>query len=155
MNHVTLIGRIVRNLELRTSVNGKSFVYFTLAISDPLRKDHTDFINCVSWNKTAENMVKFVGKGSLISVVGKLSVRKDNRDQTITEVITNEVTFLENRKKDYNDNIGNRAPKNVENPKKTVNIDEALNSDFDTEISFINNKNIDNDDDDEAIIWDN
>lgn len=158
MNQVALIGRITRSLTLRTTNNGKSYVFFNIAVNES--KDRTDFINCVAWNKVAENMAKFTGKGSLISVAGKISTRKDNNDQYITEVLANSVTFLDNKKRDNFDNDyssnSNYVSKTSE-PAKKVNIDEAFNE-LDTEINFINNDNVKKDnsfeDDDEAIIWD-
>lgn len=159
MNHVTLIGRITRNLVLRETNSGKQYVFFSVAINDMNNK--TDFINCIAWNRVAENMTKFVGKGSLIAVSGRLTTRKDNKDQYIMEVSANNVTFLDNRKRDFISENNNVSDSNTQknNFEKTseVNIDDAFKNDesYDTEISFVNNSNVDSSDsDDEAIIWD-
>lgn len=160
MNHVTLIGRITRNLVLRETNSGKQYVFFSVAINDMNNK--TDFINCIAWNRVAENMTKFVGKGSLIAVSGRLTTRKDNKDQYIMEVSANNVTFLDNRKRDFisenNNNVSDSiAQKNNIEKTSEVNIDDAFKNDdnYDTEISFVNNSNVDSSDsDDEAIIWD-
>lgn len=157
MNHVTLIGRITRNLELRTTSTGKYYVFFSVAVDDANNK--TNFISCVAWNRVAENMAKYVGKGSLIAVAGHINTRKDNRDQYITEVSAHTVSFLDTRRKDTINQSTNDSNIQKINFEKTneVNIDEALQSteSYDTEISFVNNNNLDSSDsDDEAIIWD-
>ncbi|MGL5268144.1 MAG: single-stranded DNA-binding protein [Spiroplasma sp.] len=160
MNHITLIGRITHNLTLRETNSGKYYVFFSVAVNDMSNK--TDFINCVAWNRVAENMTKFVGKGSMIAVAGRLTTRKDNRDQKIMEVSANSVTFLDNRKRDFvNENINNvtdsESQKNNIEKTNEVNIDAAFQNieNYDTEISFVNNSNINSSDsDDEAIIWD-
>lgn len=162
MNHVTLIGRITNNLVLRETSTGKSYVFFRVAIND--MNNRTDYVNCVAWNRVAENMSKFVGKGSLIAVAGKITTRKDNRDQFIMEVSAHSVSFLDSRKREFSNkmvtNISNdtdsESQKNIEKTNE-VNIDEALKNteSYDTEISFVNNSNLDtSDSDDEAIIWD-
>lgn len=101
MNNVTIIGRITKDLELRTTNNEKSVCEFTLAVN---RKgsEGTDFITCVVWNKPAENLVKYQGKGSLIAVVGSLRVEKyqDKEDKTRYRayVIANSIEYLETKK---------------------------------------------------------
>lgn len=166
MNHVTLIGRITHNLVLRETNSGKHYVFFSIAIND--MNNRTDYVNCVAWNRVAENMAKFVGKGSLIAVAGRITTRKDNRDQNIMEVSANSVSFLDSRRKDFanksisatnSDNVnGSQTQENNLEKTNEVNIDEALQNteNYDTEISFVNNSSFDNSDldDDEAIIWD-
>lgn len=158
MNHVTLIGRITRNLVLRETSTGKHYVFFNVAINDI--NDKTDYINCIAWNRVAENMTKFVGKGSLIAVSGRLTTRKDNKEQYIMEVSANNVTFLDSRRRDaINDNTDLSYPKNNIEKTNEVNNDEGLQNteNYDTEISFVNNNSLNNNsesDDDEAVIWD-
>lgn len=159
MNQVTLVGRITRNLVLRETNSGKNYVFFTVAVND--LNNQANFINCVAWNRVAENMTKYVGKGSLVAVVGRLTTRKDNKDQYIMEVQAGNVSFLDNKKRDFNNESVNdlEQPKNNLQKNSQVNIDEAFQTqnteNYDTEISFVNNSNLDTDDsDDEAIIWD-
>ncbi len=159
MNQVTLVGRITRNLVLRETNSGKNYVFFTVAVND--LNNQANFINCIAWNRVAENMTKFVGKGSLIAVVGRLTTRKDNKDQYIMEVQASNVSFLDNKKRDFNNESVNdlEQPKNNLQKNSQVNIDEAFQTqnteNYDTEISFVNNNSLDTDDsDDEAIIWD-
>jgi single-strand DNA-binding protein len=103
MNNVTIVGRITKDLELRTTNNEKSVCEFTLAVN---RKgsEGTDFITCVVWNKPAENLVKYQGKGSLIAVSGSLRVEKyqDKEDKTRyrTYVLVNSIEYLNTNKQD-------------------------------------------------------
>lgn len=165
MNIVTLIGRITRDLRLHQTSTGKNFTFFTLAVSSI--QNQTDYISCIAWNKVAENMTNYLVKGSLISVSGRLSVRKstnqEGKEQYITEVVTQTVTFLDNRKKD---SLGNNVNLNYSKPRdeNKVNLDEAFkSSNYSTDITFTNQfqekedeytQKIDFDNDD-AIIWDN
>ncbi|MCL6428801.1 Single-stranded DNA-binding protein [Spiroplasma sp. JKS002669] len=168
MNQVTLVGRITHNLVLRETKSGKNYVFFTVAVND--LNNRANFINCIAWNIVAENMTKYIGKGSLVAVVGRLTTRKDNKDQNIMEVQASNVSFLDNKKRDFDNkqikNLShNEHVNDLEQPKTNlqknsqVNIDEAFQTqnteNYDTEISFVNNNSLDTDDsDDEAIIWD-
>ncbi|MGM9900160.1 MAG: single-stranded DNA-binding protein [Bacilli bacterium] len=105
MNRVTLVGRITRDPELRTSSNNFPFVAFTIAVnrvqSNANGEREADFINCVAFNKQAENLARFIKKGSLIGVEGKLQTRRyqagDGSNRVATEVICDMVHFLEPR----------------------------------------------------------
>jgi len=72
MNRVELIGRITRDPELRYTNNNIATTRFTLAVNRPFQGQNgeqgTDFINIVVWRKQAENVKKYVSKGSLIAV---------------------------------------------------------------------------------------
>ena len=96
LNRVTLVGRLTRDLELRSSVNGKPYVVFTLAVNSNFT-DQAAFIPCYAWNKTAENMVKYLSKGSLIALDGRIDTRvevKDGAQYTIVQVVANSISFL-------------------------------------------------------------
>ncbi|AGR40719.1 single-stranded DNA-binding protein [Spiroplasma taiwanense] len=98
MNSVILIGRITQDPELRNSSNGKSFVAFTLAVNEFSEGNQfTQFIPCFAWEKTAENLAKFVKKGAQISVEGSINVRRENNNGQFTQIITvraNRIQFL-------------------------------------------------------------
>jgi single-strand DNA-binding protein len=98
MNSVNLIGRITRDPELKSSSNGKSFVAFTLAVSEfSGGNQHTQFVPCFVWDKAAENVAKFVKKGTQLGVSGSLNVRQNNTNgqyQTIINVNVQRVEFL-------------------------------------------------------------
>ena len=102
MNRVDFIGRITRDLEVKATPTGKSVLNFSVAIPRFHREDGADFVNCVAWNKTAENMGRFLKKGDRISVSGRLQSRnyedKDGKKVYTTEILAEEVEFLEPRK---------------------------------------------------------
>ena len=66
MNKVLLIGRLTRDAELRYTPSGKAVASFTVAVQR--NKEEADFINCVAWNKVAENLANYTSKGSLVGV---------------------------------------------------------------------------------------
>ena len=75
MNRVCLVGRITKDVELRMSTSGVAVAIFTLAVNRTMKKDgeqEADFISCVAFGKTAEFMDKYVKKGYLLSVDGRI-----------------------------------------------------------------------------------
>ena len=107
MNHVTLIGRLARDPEFRTTTNGKSVASFTLAVDRRSKQEGqptADFIPCVAWGKTAEVCTNYLAKGHRCGVGGRIQVRsydaKDGSKRYVTEVMVDNVEFLESRKRD-------------------------------------------------------
>lgn len=107
MNKVILVGRITKDPELRNIQSGSSVVNFTIAVNRPVAQNadqnanNADFINCVIWNKQAENLAKYVKQGSLIGVEGRIQTRSYEANGTtryITEVLCDNVQFLETKK---------------------------------------------------------
>lgn len=105
MNRVELIGRLTRDPELRKTQNGTSVCSFTLAVDRRIKspgQPDADFITCVAWNKTAENMTRYLHKGSLIAVEGRIQTRSYDNQQGqrvyVTEVVADSVQFLESRR---------------------------------------------------------
>ena len=107
MNKVILVGRITKDPELRSIQSGSSVVNFTIAVNRPVAQNadqnanNADFINCVIWNKQAENLAKYVKQGSLIGVEGRIQTRSYDSNGTtryITEVLCDNVQFLETKK---------------------------------------------------------
>jgi single-strand binding protein len=95
MNNIVLIGRITKDPELKYTNNGKGNTRFTLAVQR--NKDETDFINCVAWEKTAENIAEYFKKGSQIAVQGAIrtgSYEKDGRTVYTTDVWVYKFDFL-------------------------------------------------------------
>ena len=106
LNKVVLIGRMTKDIELRRTVNSnKSVGTFTIAIDDGYGDNKTtDFIRCVAWEKTAEFINNYFGKGRMIVIVGKIKTRNwetDNGEKrSATEVFVNEVSFAGEKKED-------------------------------------------------------
>lgn len=110
INRVVIVGRLVRDPELRKTTSDKSVVTFTVALDNIARANSektTSFIPCTAWNNTAENVAKFMRKGSLIGVDGRLNQRsytaQDGRKVSVVEVVAESVRFLE-RKSDSPNN---------------------------------------------------
>ena len=104
-NKVILIGRTTKEVELRRTSSGTAVSTFTLAVDNRFvlkdGKPSTDFISCVAWANTAETMEKYVRKGALIAVEGRIQTRNyDNKDGNrvyITEVVVENMRMLESR----------------------------------------------------------
>ncbi len=102
MNTVNLIGRLTKDLELRYTSNNIAFCNFTIAINRPFKNEsgenEVDFINCVAWRNTAENMSKYCGKGDQIGIIGRIQTRNYENNEGkriyITEIACDSVQFL-------------------------------------------------------------
>lgn len=116
MNSVNLVGRLTAKPELRYTNSNKSVARFTLAVSRQ-RAEGTDFINCVAWGKTAENIQKYLDKGSLISLQGRIQTGNytNNAGKKIytMDIVAESVQFL-NSKKSRQDTQQENAVEQVE-----------------------------------------
>lgn len=105
MNKVILIGRLTRDPELKYSSSNIPVANFTVAVNRPFENQNgvreADFINIVVWRKQAENVGKYVKKGSLVAVEGRIQTRSydgnDGQKRYVTEVIADSVQFLESK----------------------------------------------------------
>ena len=103
MNHIVLIGRTTREVELRYTPNGVAVSNFDLAVDRPVKnakgEKETDFIRIITWQKTAENCANYLKKGRLVAVEGRLQIRsyenQDGQKRRVAEVVANFVQFLE------------------------------------------------------------
>ena len=108
MNSVNLIGRLVRDPELKYTQSGLAVLRFTVAVDRKLSKDKreeaqannqptADFISCTAFGKTAEVIANYHSKGSQIAVEGRIqtgSYEKDGRRIYTTDVLVNSITFV-------------------------------------------------------------
>lgn len=127
MNKCILTGYITKDLELRHTTGEKSVCNFTIAVNERATED-VDFIDCESWGKTAENLVNYQSKGSLIAVIGRLKKRgytdKDGNKRYKSYVVAEEIEFL-----------GKKSPdKSGQNEQKPDAVDPF--ADFGTSISI-------------------
>ena len=103
LNNVTLIGRLCADPSLRYTTNGTAVCKFTLAVNRRFNREETDFIDCVCWKGTAENVANYTGKGSLVAVQGSIQTgsyeTKDGQKRKTFEINCDQVVFLD-RKKD-------------------------------------------------------
>lgn len=104
LNQVVLIGRLTKDVELKKTSSGTSWISFDLAVDNPTRKVNdkevksTSFISCLAYGATAEVVSKYCHKGDRIGVSGRLNQRKwenKNKDTVYsTEVVCNNIQFL-------------------------------------------------------------
>lgn len=109
MNKIVLLGRLVRDPEIRYTQTGKVVAQFTLAVDRPFKgqdgQKEADFINIVVWGKAAELVGNSCAKGHRLLVEGRLQLRsyeKDGKKNYVSEVIANAVEFIEKRNNDAN-----------------------------------------------------
>lgn len=103
MNHVSLIGRLTKEVELKFTSNGTAVGNFTLAVNRNFTNQQgereADFINCVIWRKSAENLANFTRKGSQIGIEGRIQTRNYESQQGqrvyVTEVVVEQFHLLE------------------------------------------------------------
>ncbi len=110
-NFVALIGRLTRDPELIYTSNGIAKTTFTLAVNRKYNKEEADFIRIIAWRKLAELCANYTKKGMLVSVVGRLHIDtiqdKNGNKLKISEVVADEVKFLERKNKKEDNNGGN------------------------------------------------
>ena len=101
MNNVALIGRMVKDPELKYTTNNTPVLMFTVAIDRRKNEDgthETDFIPVVAWKTAAELIAKYVSKGDKIGITGRIQSRswetQDGTKRSAVEVIVAEVEFL-------------------------------------------------------------
>lgn len=104
MNKVELLGRMCADLELKEAGENK-YTRFSLAVNRRYTNEEgerdADFISCVAWNKTAENLVKFFKKGNQIALTGRIQTgsydREDGSKAYTTDVIIEEFDFVDKK----------------------------------------------------------
>lgn len=105
MNKAILIGRLTRDPELRSTPAGRNVCQFSIAVNRTFTNANgdreADFINCVVWDKQAENLVKYQKKGNQIAVDGRIQTRnyedKDGKRVYVTEILVNNISFLDSK----------------------------------------------------------
>ena len=112
INRTVLVGRITKDPELKYTSGNIAFARFTLAVNrtfaGPNGEREADFIQCIIWRKQAENLARFVRKGSLLGVEGRIQTGsyddKDGNRKYTTDVVCDSVQFLEPKGSDSNQN---------------------------------------------------
>ena len=107
LNHITIMGRLTRDPELRRTGSGIAVASFTLAVDrDFSPRDggerETDFIDCVAWRQTGEFVSKYFTKGRMAVVSGRLQIRswtdKDGNKRRTAEVVADNVYFGDSKR---------------------------------------------------------
>lgn len=123
LNHITIMGRLTRDPELRRTGSGVAVASFTVAVDRDFAdknsgEKETDFIECVAWRQTGEFVSKYFTKGRMIVVDGRLQIRgwtdKDGNKRRTAEVVADNVYFGDSKKEEssgnsYGGNYGQRS----------------------------------------------
>lgn len=107
MNSVNLVGRLTKDPDMKYTPNGNALTRFTLAVNriftNQQGEREADFINCLVWGKSAENVANYLRKGNLTGVTGRIQTSNFENEEGgrtfITEVVVENVHFLETKKK--------------------------------------------------------
>lgn len=116
LNSCIIMGRLVRDPELRRTGSGTAVASFTLAVDRDYSKEEkkTDFINCVAWRQTGEFVSKYFAKGRMMVADGRLEMRewtdKDDNKRISAEVIVENAYFGDSKKEDSGTQGGYPAP---------------------------------------------
>ncbi|MEG0365111.1 MAG: single-stranded DNA-binding protein [Erysipelotrichales bacterium] len=146
MNKAILVGRLTKDPELKKTNSGSSVVNFTIAINRTFTNANgereADFINCVAWGRTADNMATYVGKGSLVGVDGRIQTRNyedaNGRRVYVTEVFAENVQFLESK------GASNATQQNYSQPQQPSNNNQNKPASDDFFADFNQNTSSDN-----------
>ena len=115
LNHITIMGRLTRDPELRRTGSGIAVASFTVAVDrDFGNRDggerETDFIDCVAWRQTGEFVSKYFTKGSMIVVSGRLQIRnwtdKEGNKRRSAEVVADNCYFGESKRNSEGNTYG-------------------------------------------------
>lgn len=98
LNQVILVGRLVREPEVRETENGSKVSNVTLAVPRPYKNEdgiyETDFVNCVLWKGVAENTAEYCKKGDVVGIRGRLQCDSSEEGKTKLNVVAEKITFL-------------------------------------------------------------
>lgn len=108
MNHVTLMGRLTREPELKYSQAGKAYCRFSLAVQREFNREEADFINCLAFGKTAETIAEWLGKGRRIALQGRIQTgnyeNKNGEKVNTFEVVADRFEFVDSARSEISKN---------------------------------------------------
>lgn len=109
INHVTLVGRLTRDVELRKTQSNISVCQFNVAVDRRYKSEdpnavNADFVNCLAWTHSADFLSKYATKGDIISVEGRIQTRNYDNDKGqkvyVTEIVAEHVELISKQKQD-------------------------------------------------------
>lgn len=111
LNQIILVGRLTRDITVNKSENGIKVATISLAIPRSFKNSEgvydTDFVDCVAFDNIAENTSEYCGKGDIVGVKGRIQTRmvekeegKEKKEEKVTEIICEKITFLSSRPKE-------------------------------------------------------
>lgn len=142
MNNVSLIGRLTRDPELRTTASGIANCRFSIAVDGrpgANGEPHTDFINIVVWRAQAENVAKYCTKGSQVGVTGRIQTgsyqAQDGTTRYTTDVVADRVQFL-GSKNNGTSSFADAEPDYSMGDVQTTDLDNDPYKDFGSEVTL-------------------
>lgn len=122
INNVVLVGRLTRDPELRYTQSNTAVATFNMAVNRNFKAQNgeyeADFINCVMWRQSAENLSNWAKKGMLLAIVGRIQTRNyegnDGKRVYITEVVAESFRLLESREKQNQASMDQQMPPGYE-----------------------------------------
>lgn len=141
INRAIFTGRLTKDVDLRYTKSGTAVATFNLAVKRRFKsandETESDFIECVIWRKSAENLANLTHKGSLIGVEGRIQTRNYENKQGnrvyVTEVIVDTFSLLESKGQEKE--TGSRTQSNTQSASKQVVNDPFANSSEPIDIS--------------------
>ena len=125
LNRIIIMGRLVRDPELRTTQSGTTVTSFTLAVDRDFKsresgEKNTDFIDVVAWRQTAEFVCKYFAKGRMAVAEGRLQIRewkdRDGNNRRTAEVVAENVYFGDSKRDSAGDSGYGAPPAYGNNP---------------------------------------
>ena len=149
LNHITIMGRFVRDPELRRTGSGIAVASFTLAVDRDFKSSNggdkeVDFIDCVAWRQAGEFVSKYFTRGRMAVVSGRLQIRswtdKDGNKRRTAEVVADNVYFADSKSENTSSGTQQAAPASYGTPAYSVPnypaSDFAMLEDDDAQLPF-------------------
>ena len=148
LNHITIMGRLTRDPELRRTGSGVAVTSFTVAVDRDFGgrengERETDFIDCVAWRQTGEFVSKYFAKGRMAVVSGRLQIRnwtdKEGNKRRTAEIVADNVYFGDSKRDGDNGGFGAAPASYGEYSAPAVSApvsDFAMLSDDDAQLPF-------------------
>lgn len=142
LNHITIMGRLTKDPELRRTGSGVAVASFTVAVDRDFKNNgetETDFIDCVAWRQTGEFVSKYFSKGRMAVVSGRLQIRSwtdnDGNKRRTAEVVADNVYFGDSKRESDNSGYTGFIP-NSAVPAAAPASDFAMLDDDDSQLPF-------------------
>lgn len=148
MNKVLLVGRLTIKPELRYTNANVPYTRYSVAVdrgtNSQTGERMTDFINIVTWRKQAEVICQYLNKGSLVAIEGRIQTGnftdKDGNKRYTTDVVTDNVRFLESKaQSEARNSSSNATPYDFQEPSNDISFDNDPFADFGDSVSIDDN----------------
>ena len=133
INNTVLVGRMVRDAELKYTPSNQAVATFVLAVNRNFKGQNgereADFINCVIWRQPAENLANWAKKGALIGITGRIQTRSYENQQGqrvyVTEVVADSFQLLEFNKQNNQDHSQRQSQPDFSRQAEPFSIEES------------------------------